>query len=106
MLRDDPQAVVDKLKIKNFDARPIVDKVLELDALRRKLQTESDALLSQQKQFASKIGVLMKQGLKQDAETAKAEVAALKEQSTSMLARMEEAGKELEANTGKGRKGW
>ena len=98
MLRDDPQAVVDKLKIKNFDARPIVDKVLELDALRRKLQTESDALLSQQKQFASKIGVLMKQGLKQDAETAKAEVAALKEQSTSMLARMEEAGKELEAN--------
>lgn len=98
MLRDDPQAVVDKLKIKNFDARPIVDKVLELDALRRKLQTESDALLSQQKQFASKIGALMKQGLKQDAEAAKAEVAALKEQSTSMLARMEEAGKELEAN--------
>ena len=25
MLRDDPQGVVEKLKIKNFDAKPIVD---------------------------------------------------------------------------------
>ena len=44
MLRDDPKAVIEKLAIKNFDAAPIVDRVLELDALRRKLQTESDAL--------------------------------------------------------------
>ena len=28
MLRDDPEFIVNKLKIKNFDARPIVDKVL------------------------------------------------------------------------------
>ena len=60
MLRDDPQAVVAKLKIKNFDAQPIVDKVLELDARRRSLPTESDALLAQQKQQAAEIGGLMK----------------------------------------------
>ena len=48
VLRDDPEAVVAKLKVKNFDAKPIVDKVLELDALRRRLQTESDALLARQ----------------------------------------------------------
>ena len=77
-LRDDPQAVIDKLSIKNFDAKPLVDKVLELDARRRALQTESDALLAQQKQKAAEIGSLMKQGLRDQAEEAKALVASLK----------------------------
>ena len=96
MLRDDPQAVVAKLKIKNFDAQPIVDKVLELDARRRSLQTESDALLAQQKQKAAEIGGLMKQGLRDAAEAAKAEVAALKARSAELLTRMDEAAAELE----------
>ena len=95
-LRDDPKAVIEKLKIKNFDAQPIVDKVLELDARRRALQTESDALLAQQKQKAAEIGGLMKQGLKDAAEAAKAEVAALKARSAELLTRMDEAAAELE----------
>ena len=97
MLRDDPQAVVEKLKIKNFDAQPFVDKVLELDARRRSLQTESDALLAQQKQKAAEIGSLMKQGLRDAAEAAKAEVAALKARSAELLARMDEAAAELDS---------
>ena len=96
MLRDDPKAVIEKLKIKNFDAQPIVDKVLELDARRRSLQTESDALLAQQKQKAAEIGGLMKQGLRDAAEAAKAEVAALKARSAELLSRMDEAAAELE----------
>ena len=35
MLRDAPEYVVKKLAVKNFDAKAIVDKVLELDAQRR-----------------------------------------------------------------------
>ena len=97
MLRDDPQAVVEKLKIKNFDAQPFVDKVLELDARRRSLQTESDALLAQQKQKAAEIGSLMKQGLRDAAEAAKAEVAALKARSAELLTRMDEAAAELDS---------
>ena len=97
MLRDDRQAVITKLAKKNFDAAPIVDRVLELDALRRSLQTESDAILAQQKVKASEIGALMKQGLKAEAEQAKAEVAAMKSRSGEMLARMDEASAELEA---------
>ena len=96
MLRDDPKAVIEKLKIKNFDAQPIVDKVLELDARRRSLQTESDALLAQQKQKAAEIGNLMKQGLRDAAEAAKAEVAALKSRSAELLAQMDEAATELD----------
>ena len=97
MLRDDRNAVIEKLKIKNFDAQPIVDRVLELDALRRSLQTESDALLAQQKQQAARIGGLMKQGLRDEAEAAKAEVAELKARSGELLARMDEASAELES---------
>ena len=96
MLRDDPQAVIEKLRIKNFDAAPIVERVLELDALRRKLQTESDALLAQQKQKAAEIGDLMKKGLKEEAGQAKAAVAELKAKSGELLAQMDAAGKELE----------
>ena len=96
MLRDDPQAVIEKLKIKNFDAQPIVDKVLELDRARRSFQTESDALLAQQKQKAAEIGALMKQGLRDEAEKAKAVVAELKTRSAELLARMDEAAAEME----------
>ena len=96
-LRDDPQGVVEKLKIKNFDAKPIVDRILELDTLRRNLQTESDELLSRQKQIAAKIGGLMKEGRKEEAEEAKAETAELKARSGELLSKMDEAAKELES---------
>ena len=67
MLREDPQRVIDKLAVKNFDAREIVAKVLERDANRRALQTESDALLASQKQLSAKIGGLMKEGRREEA---------------------------------------
>ena len=95
-LRDNPQLVVDKLKIKNFDASAIVDKVLELDRKRRALQTESDSLIAQQKQKAAEIGSLMKQGLRDAAEKVKADVAALKARSNELIAGMNEASEEME----------
>ena len=96
-LRDDPQGVVEKLKIKNFDAKPIVDRILELDVMRRNLQTESDELLARQKQIAARIGGLMKEGRKEEAEESKAETAELKTRSGELLARMDAAAKELES---------
>lgn len=95
-LRDNPQLVVDKLKIKNFDASAIVDKVLDLDRKRRAMQTESDSLLAQQKQKAAEIGSLMKQGLRDAAEKVKADVAALKARSNELIAGMNEASEEME----------
>ena len=95
-LRDNPQLVVDKLKIKNFDASAIVDKVLELDSKRRAMQTESDSLLAQQKQKSAEIGSLMKQGLRDAAEKVKADVAALKARSNELIAGMNEASEEME----------
>ena len=96
-LRDDPQMVISRLAVKNFEAGPIVEKILALDTARRALQTESDALLSQQKQYASRIGALMKEGKREEAEKVKSEVAALKARSSELLAKAEENNKELQA---------
>ena len=96
-LRDDPQHVIEKLAVKNFDARTIVEKVLELDTNRRNLQTESDALVARQKQLANKIGGLMKEGRKAEAEEVKKEVADLKAKSSELLAQADANNKELNA---------
>jgi len=95
LLRDDPELVIKKLGKKHFDARPVVEKVLELDARRRALQADSDALLAQQKQKAAEIGTLMKQGLKTEAEAAKSAVAELKAKSTELLAQFDSVEKDM-----------
>ena len=95
MLRDDPELIIKKLAKKNFDAREIIAKVLELDAQRRSFQTESDAIVAQQKQKAAEIGGYMKQGLKDAAEKAKAEVAELKARSSELLAKFDAAEAEM-----------
>ena len=92
-LRDNPEMVVAKLAKKNFDASAIVAEILDLDTLRRSLQTESDALKSSQNQIAARIGMLMKQGLRDEAEQAKAEVAGIKEKYNDMIARLDQAEK-------------
>lgn len=97
LLREDPEFVIKKLAIKNFDAREIVEKINALDASRRSLQTESDQLLAQQKQKAALIGKLMKDGKAAEAEEAKKEVAELKAKSGALLEKADANNKELEA---------
>lgn len=97
LLRENPEFVVKKLAVKNFDAKEIVENIIKLDADRRSLQTESDALLAQQKTLSSKIGSFMKEGNKAEAEQAKTEVAELKAKSNELLAKADATNKELEA---------
>ena len=96
-LRENPEHVIEKLAVKHFDAREIVEKVITLDDNRKALQTESDALLSQQKKAAAMIGQLMKEGKREEAAEAKNEVAALKARSQELLDQAAENQKELDA---------
>lgn len=77
-IKEDPKRVVERLAIKGFDGAEPIGRVLDLDTLRRELQTKNDGLAREQNQFASRIGGLMKQGNREEAEAAKAEVAKLK----------------------------
>ncbi|HIZ88114.1 MAG TPA: serine--tRNA ligase [Candidatus Coprenecus pullistercoris] len=93
LLRENPQYVVERLAVKNFDASETVERILEQDRIRRSCQTELDAALSAQKAKAKEIGSLMQQGRKEDAEAAKKEVARMKEHSRMIEVRMEESQK-------------
>ena len=93
ILREQPEFVIERLAVKHFDAREIVYHIIEIDKTRRSLQGELDACLSEQKAKAAEIGSLMKAGKRDEAETAKAAVAALKERSRSLEEQMAESQK-------------
>ena len=95
LLRENPEFVISKLAVKNFDAREIVEKINTLDQNRRSLQVELDTCLSEQKKKAAQIGGLMKEGKREEADAVKAEVAALKARSAEIEAKSEENNAEL-----------
>ena len=95
LLREQPDFVIERLAVKNFDASQIVKDILEADASRRATQTKLDATLAEQNQKAKEIGMLMKQGNKEEAENAKKVVAELKEQSKELEAQLEEHSKAM-----------
>ena len=97
LLRENPEFVIEKLKVKNFDAKEIVEKINVLDQNRRALQLELDNCLSEQKKKAAEIGGLMKSGKKEEAEAVKAEVAALKSRSAEIEAKSQENNAELDS---------
>ena len=97
LLRENPEFVIEKLAVKNFDAKEIVEKINVLDQNRRALQLELDTCLAEQKKKAAQIGGLMKEGRKEEAEAVKAEVAALKTQSAEIEVKSQENNAELDA---------
>lgn len=90
VLREQPQFVIERLAVKNFDAKEIVNNILEKDSQRRALQTQLDSTLAEQNQKAKVIGGLMKEGKKEEAEAVKAEVANLKEVSKELEEKLEQ----------------
>ncbi|HXC04115.1 MAG TPA: serine--tRNA ligase [Bacteroidia bacterium] len=83
-IRDNKEEVITRLGVKNLDARTSVEKILDLDAQRRKLQNELDTQLNEANVLARQIGELMKTGKKPEAETLKAQSSALKEQAKKL----------------------
>ncbi|MBQ8034628.1 MAG: serine--tRNA ligase [Bacteroidales bacterium] len=98
LLREQPDFVIEKLAVKNFDAKEIVAKILKADELRRASQTQKDAVLAEQNQKAKEIGGLMKAGKKEEAEEAKKQVAQLKERSKELEQMMEAQNNEMMEN--------
>ena len=74
-LRENPEVVKENIRKKFEDHKlPLVDEVVKLDQRNREIKQELQALQAQSNQAAKKIGGLMKQGLKEEAEAVKAEV--------------------------------
>ncbi len=92
LITEETERVVRGLEKKHFEgAREAVQKAIELDKVRRETQTKLDATLAESKKYAAEIGKLMKQGLHDEAEAAKKEVAKLKESAAALQLKMKEA---------------
>ena len=77
-IRQNPADVKAGLLKKHFAEPNLVDTILAIDDQRKKLQLESDNLLSKVNSTSKEIGLLMGKGQKEEAEAKKKEVAELK----------------------------
>ena len=74
-LRENPDIVRQNIRNKFQDEKlPMVDKVIELDEMRRNMQQERDDLRARKNVLSKQIGALMKEGKKEEADKIKAEV--------------------------------
>ena len=90
-VRENPELVKENIRKKFQDAKlPMVDEVIALDAERRAVQQEADALRANRNKVSKSIGALMAQGKREEAEEAKKLVAAEAEQLAAAEAKQEE----------------
>ncbi|HPT20682.1 MAG TPA: serine--tRNA ligase [Bacteroidales bacterium] len=88
LIREKKEFVIERLKVKNFKAEEIIDKILELDSSRREIQTKTDSLQNEMNQISKEIGGLMKDGRKAEAEAAKEKTYSLKEEIKTLSAKL------------------
>lgn len=98
VITENQEEVIRRLTKKHFDAEKITDKIIALDVTRRSTQAELEANLTELNRISKDIGILMKDGKKNEAEIVKAKVADMKEKSRSLdvtKAKVENAIQEL-----------
>ncbi|WP_085536261.1 serine--tRNA ligase [Massilibacteroides vaginae] len=79
VITENPEAVIEGLTRKHFDAKELITTVIELDKTRRNTQVVLDANLAELNNISKSIGQLMKEGKKEEAEIARAKVNEMKE---------------------------
>ncbi len=89
-LREEKARVLEGLKKRNFAQPELVDQAIDLDEKRKKLQFELDENLAQMNRISKEIGMLMKEGKKDEAETAKSKTAEYKENSQKLQQELRE----------------
>ena len=96
LINEETERVIRGLEKKHFrNAAEAIAAVQATDRRRREAQQQLDNILAESKKKAAEIGGLMKQGLREEAEKAKAAVAELKEKAKELEAAMDEAQRQL-----------
>ena len=90
-IKADPEYIIARLAVKGCDARAQIEEILHIDAERRRLQTICDTDASKLKKLSSQIAILMKEGKRDEAEAAKAEVTEIKSVAKELQAQLEDA---------------
>ena len=79
-IRENPEEIIRRLQVKNFDAANLIDQVLATDKKRREIQTQTDHKQAELNQRSKDIGSLFRQGKTQEANHAKEQVSLLKDE--------------------------
>ncbi len=95
LINENPEAVIERLAVKQFDAREPIMRVVELDKQRRAAQKVRDDNAAQLNKLAAQIGALMKQGQREQAEAVKQQVATLKADNKTIEDRVKAAQDEI-----------
>ena len=90
-LRENKERVTAGLNKRNFKQIELVDEAISTDDERKKLQFELDQNLTEMNKISKEIGILMKEGKKEEAENAKSKTAAYKENSQNLQQKLKEA---------------
>ena len=94
-LRENKERVLEGLKKRSFKELDLVDAAINADDERKKLQFELDSQLSETNKISKEIGILMKEGKKEEAEAAKSKTSQYKESSKELQSQLAEAEKAL-----------
>lgn len=84
LIREKKEFISERLKIKNFEAEEIINRILTLDLSRREIQSKAELLQSDMNRISKEIGVMMKEGRKADADSAREKTYSLKEEIKSL----------------------
>lgn len=96
LISEETERVIKGLEKKHFEgARETIDKVLQYDKTRRESQQQVDTIKQQQKLLAKKIGGLMKEGKKKEADEIKSQVAIMKSHEKELQEAMDLAQKSM-----------
>ena len=90
-LRENKERVTAGLNKRNFKQIELVDDAISTDDERKKLQFELDQNLTEMNKISKEIGILMKEGKKEEAENAKSKTVAYKENSQNLQQKLKEA---------------
>ncbi|TDW13205.1 seryl-tRNA synthetase [Breznakia blatticola] len=95
-LRENPEVVKENIKKKFQDSKlPLVDEVIALDKESRETQTRADELRANRNKLSKEIGLLMKDGKRDEAEQVKKDVQAMADELATLEAREEEVQKKV-----------
>jgi len=96
-ITDNTEAVLRGLEKKHFkNAKETIEKVIEVNERRKNTQTQLDNSLAEVNALSKSIGQLMKEGKKEEAEAARANVGEMKEKNKGLETILNEAAAELQ----------
>ena len=96
-ITENTDAVLSGLEKKHFkNAKETIEKVVEVNETRKNTQTQLDNSLAEVNALSKTIGQLMKEGKKEEAESARARVGELKEKNKALEVTLNEAANELQ----------